>query len=162
IRRDQRLAGFGIVVAATQLVLLCWFALFLAVRHTADERRPDIGLLKLRGAASWRIWSLTAQQSALPMLTGAVLGWLLRDAAAAVLAGGPPSPTAEALRLSIVVSIAVCVGAFAAAVGAEWSTLRAPVAGLLRRVPARTRPVVARLVDLTVVAVAVAGVYQGR
>jgi hypothetical protein len=162
IRRDQRLASFGIIVAATQLVLLCWFALFLAVRHTADERRPDIGLLKLRGAASWRIWSLTAQQSALPMLTGAVLGWGLGFVAAAVLAGGSPKPTADALRLSIVVALGVCVGAFVAALGAEWSTLSASVAGLLRRVPERTRPVVARLVDLSVVAVAVAGVYQGR
>jgi ABC-type antimicrobial peptide transport system permease subunit len=169
IRSDQRLAGTGIVVAATQLVLLCWFALFLAVRHTADERRPDIGLLKLRGAAPWRIWSLAAQQSALPMLTGAVLGWGLGYLAAAVLAGGllAPARTVDsdpglALRLSILAAAVTCVGALVAAVVAEWSTLRAPVAGLLRRVPARTRPVLARLVDLAVVAVAVAGVYQGR
>src|SRR5262249_3114827 len=158
----------GIVVAATQLVLLCWFALFLAVRHTADERRPDIGLLKLRGAAGWRMWSLAAQQSALPMLTGAVLGWGLGYLAAAVLAGGVAAPAATvdsgpavALRWSVLAALVACGGALAAALLAEWSTLRAPVAGLLRRVPARSRPVVAGLVDLAVVAVAVAGVYQG-
>ena len=168
IRRDQRLANLGIVVAACQLVLLCWFALFLAVRHTAEERRPDIGLLRLRGAAPWRIWSLAAQQSALPMLSGAVLGWGLGYLAAAALAGGLLAPArtvdsdpAVALRLSLLAALVTCVGALAAAVLAEWSTLRAPVANLLRRVPARTRPVVAGLIDLAVVAVAVAGVYQG-
>jgi ABC-type antimicrobial peptide transport system permease subunit len=168
VRRDQRLANLGIVVAATQLVLLCWFALFLAVRHTADERRPDIGLLKLRGAVGWRIWSLTAQQSALPMLTGAVLGWGMGYLAAALLAGGLTAPVttvdsdpSAALGWSALAATVACVGALAAAVLAEWSTLRAPVATLLRRVPARGRPVVAGLVDLAVVAVAVAGVYQG-
>jgi hypothetical protein len=50
-----------------QLVLLCWVGLFLAVRHTSDDRQGDIGLLKLRGAPPWRIWALAAQQSALPM-----------------------------------------------------------------------------------------------
>ena len=145
-------------------MLLCWFALFLAVRHTADERRPDIGLLKLRGAAPWRIWSLTAQQSALPMLTGAVVGWVLGYAAAAALAGGG----AEADRGRAAVCplwsvVVVCLGAFVAAVGAEWThAARAggrPAAAGAGPDPPGWRP---DLVDLTVVALAVAGVYQGH
>ena len=168
IRRDQRLVGIGVTVAATQLVVLCWFALFLAVRHTSDERRPDIGLLKLRGTRRWRIWALTAQQSALPMVVGAVLGWGLGYLAAAALAGDlaglaatVDTDPARTLRLSMLAAAGACVGALVAAVVAEWRSLRSPVVGLLRRVPARHRGWRAEVFDLVVVVLAAVGVYQG-
>ena len=169
VRRDQRLVGIGITVAATQLVVLCWFALFLAVRHTSEERRPDIGLLKLRGTASWRVWALMTQQSALPMVVGAVLGWGLGYLAAAALArdltglaATVDTDPARTLRLSMLASAGACVGALVAAAVAEWRSLRAPVVGLLRRVPARHRGWRAEVFDLLVVVVAAVGVYQGR
>jgi hypothetical protein len=169
IRRDQRLVEIGITVAATQLVVLCWFALFLAVRHTSEERRPDIGLLKLRGSANWRVWALTAQQSAWPMVAGAVLGWALGFLGAAALArelGGllttVDTEPARTLRVSVLASAGACVGALVAAVVAEWRSLRSPVVGLLRRVPARHRGWRAEVVDLVVVLLAAVGVYQGR
>jgi putative ABC transport system permease protein len=168
LRADQRLVGLGIGVAATQLVLLCWFVLFLAVRHTSDDQRGDIGLLKLRGTASWRTWAHAAAQSALPMLTGAVIGWGLGYLAAGILAENvagvwhpPESRPAATLGMSAAAAALACLGALAAAVLAEWGVLRLSVIGLLRRVPWRRRGWRAEVGDLVIVALAAAGVYQG-
>lgn len=166
IARDQNLVRVGVGVAVAQLLLLCWFALFLAVRHTAEERRPDIGLLKLRGAAAWRVWALTAEQSAWPMLIGAVVGWVggyLAAVALARLAGGATVPAigGTPLWLSLAAAGVAAFGALASAVIAEWRALGSSVTGLLRRVPARRTGWRADVIDLLVVALAFAGVYQG-
>jgi hypothetical protein len=169
IARDQRLIELGITVAAAQLVLICWVGLFLAVRHTSDDRRGDIGLLKLRGAAPSRIWVLVAQQSALPMVTGTVLGWLLGYFAAAGLArslSGPAGTAAtdpvSSLWLSIVAAAVACLGALVSAVAAEWRALGAPVVTLLRRVPAGHRGWRSDVAELVLVVLALVGVYQGH
>ncbi len=169
IARDRQLIELGITVAAAQLVLICWVGLFLAVRHTSDERRGDIGLLKLRGAAPSRIWALTAQQSALPMVIGAVLGWLLGYLAAAGLARSLSAPAHTAatdpvrsLWLSIAAAALACLGALASAVAAEWRALGAPVVALLRRVPSGHRGWRADVTELVVVLLALVGVYQGH
>jgi hypothetical protein len=163
VGRDQSTARLGVTVAAAQLLLLCWVALFLAARYTADDRRGDIALLKLRGAATWRIWGMTAQQSALPMLAAAVLGWGAGFAAARVLAGGSGhGALASTLLLSLGAAALAGLGALAAAVVAEWASLRSGVSGLLRRVPARRRGWRAEIVDVAVVLLAIAGVYQGH
>jgi hypothetical protein len=161
IGRDQALVTRSVVVAAVQLVLLCWVGLFLAVRHTADERRGDIGLLKLRGSAWWRLWTLAAQPSALPMLAGAGLGWGLGYLVATGLAGEAPDTMSTTLGLSAAAAGVAAVGALIAAVVAERRMLRAPVLDLLRRVPDRGRGWRGGVADLVIVAVAGAGVYQG-
>jgi putative ABC transport system permease protein len=162
IARDQALVTRSVVVAAVQLVLLCWVGLFLAVRHTADERRGDIGLMKLRGSARWRLWTLAAQPSALPMLAGAVLGWGLGYLVATGLAGeSPGGPVATTTGLSAAAAGVAAVGALIAAVVAERRMLLAPVLDLLRRVPDRGRGWRAGVADLVIVAVAGVGVYQG-
>lgn len=168
IDADQRLLELGVTVAATQMVLLCWFVLFLAIRHTSEERRPDIGLLKLRGAAPWRIWSLTALQSAAPMLAGAVAGWGLGFLGATALAGDvsqvahtSDTDVAATVVLSIVAAAAACLGSLLSAVLAEWRALRSSVVTLLRRVPGRRRTWRAEVGDLVIVVVAGIGVYQG-
>jgi hypothetical protein len=164
IQRDQALVTRSVVVAAIQLLLLCWVGLFLAVRHTADERRGDIGLLKLRGSARWRLWTLTAQPSALPMLAGAVLGWGLGYVVAAGIAGGvfaTGGDVATTLGLSAAAAGIAAVGALVTAIVAERGVLGAPVLELLRRVPDRGRGWRGGVADLVIVAVAAAGVYQG-
>ncbi|GAA1749748.1 FtsX-like permease family protein [Luedemannella helvata] len=166
IARDQNLVRVGVGVAVAQLLLLCWFALFLAVRHTAEERRPDIGLLKLRGAAPWRVWALTAEQSAWPMLIGAVLGWAGGYLAARVLAGlaggaALPAIGGTPLWLSLAAAGVAAFGALVSAVIAEWRALGSSVTGLLRRVPARRAGWRADIIDLLIAALALAGVYQG-
>src|SRR5690606_10821729 len=169
IRNDQRLVGLGVLAAAVQLVVLCWFALYLAVRHTSEDRRPDLGLLKLRGAAGWRVAAHTSLQSAIPMLGGAVLGWAVGFLGAAILArefaGLTQTTQTEpvlTLQLSLAASGVACLGALAAALTAESRALRTPVVGLLRRVPPRHRGWRADVVELVVVAVAAGGVYQGH
>src|SRR6266540_3068781 len=123
VERDQRLVYVGVPVAAAQLLLLCWLALFVAVQNTARDRRPDVGLLKLRGSGWLRTFALVAGQSAVPMLAGAVLGHAAGYAAARAVDG-------EVARMTYPLALAATA----------LAVLGALVAGLMRRVPAR-RPV---------------------
>ncbi|WP_345514776.1 FtsX-like permease family protein [Phytohabitans houttuyneae] len=160
VEREQWLVNLGVSVAAVQLLLLCWFALFFAVRHSAEQRRPDIGWLKLRGGARWRVWALVFQQSVLPMLAGAVAGAVAGVALAQLLGEVDPDRTGFAASLSLAAGGAAVLGALIAAVAADRSGMGAGVIDLLRHVPARRRGWRADVIDLVVVVVAVAGVYQ--
>ncbi|MDG4823396.1 hypothetical protein O7635_16185 [Asanoa sp. WMMD1127] len=159
IERERQLVGLGVGVAAVQLLVLCWFGLFFAVRHTAEQRRPDIGLLKLRGAARWRLWHLAIAQSAVPMLVGAVAGAGLGLGGARLAAGQVPEPRSAAL-FSGIAALAALGGALLAAVAADAGGMRAAVTDLLRHVPSRRRGWRAEVVDLVIVLVAAAGLYQ--
>ncbi|BCB87397.1 FtsX-like permease family protein [Phytohabitans suffuscus] len=160
VEREQWLVDLGVSVAAVQLLLLCWFALFFAVRHSAEQRRPDIGWLKLRGGARWRVWALAFQQSVLPMLAGAVAGAAGGFGLARLLGEVDPDRTGYAASLSLAAGGAAVLGALVAAVVADRGGLGAGVIDLLRHVPARRRGWRADVLDLVVVVVAVAGVYQ--
>ncbi|GAA4675631.1 FtsX-like permease family protein [Phytohabitans rumicis] len=160
VEREQRLVNLGVGVAAVELLVLCWFALFFAVRHSAEQRRPDIGLLKLRGGAWWRVWALVFQQSVLPMLAGAVVGAAGGLGLARLLGDVDPDRAALATALSLAAGGAAVLGALVAALAADWRGLGAGVIDLLRHVPARRRGWRADAIDLVVVVVAVAGVYQ--
>jgi len=159
VERDQRLVYVGVPVAAAQLLLLCWLALFVAVQNTARDRRPDVGLLKLRGSGWLRTFALVAGQSAVPMLAGAVLGHAAGYAAARAVDG-------EVARLTYPLALAATalavLGALVAGLMAERRTLHARVTDLMRRVPARRARWTADVVDLVVVAAALAGLYQVR
>jgi putative ABC transport system permease protein len=162
VAREQRLVNLGVGVAAAQLLVLCWFALFFAVRHTAEQRRPDIGLLKLRGSNRWRVWSLTAQQSVLPMVAGAVVGAAAGLGLARLLGGelGDPDRVRLAGLMSLAAVGAAGLGALAAAIAADWRGIGSGVIDLLRHVPPRRRGWRAGVVDLIIAVVAAAGVYQ--
>jgi hypothetical protein len=162
VDREQELLNLGVTVAAVQLLLVCWFALYFAVRHTAEQRRPDIGLVKLRGGARWRVGALVMSQSVLPMLTGALLGIGVGVLAARLLAGGigDPHRFATAATFSLAAAGTAMAGALVAAVLADWRAIGAGVVDLLRHVPPRRRGWRADVVDLVLVAVAGAGVYQ--
>ncbi|GIF67301.1 hypothetical protein Ais01nite_53360 [Asanoa ishikariensis] len=159
IDRERDLVSLGVGVAAVQLLVLCWFGLFFAVRHTAEQRRPDIGLLKLRGAARWRLWHLAIAQSAVPMLFGAVIGAAAGLGMARLVAGNVQE-TGSAAILSGIAALAALAGAVLAAVAADAGGMRAPVTDLLRHVPSRRRGWRAEVVDLVIVLVAAAGLYQ--
>jgi hypothetical protein len=166
IRNDRSLAAGGVWVAAVEMVLLSWFALYLAVRQTSGARRGEIGLLKLRGAARWRIWMLTAQQSALPMLVGTVAGIGLGYLGAAAVAAdtGPLRPQGDwvsTLVMSVAVAVGIALGALIASVVAELRAVQSSVTDLMRRVPSRRTGWRTGLLDLVIVVVAIAGVYQG-
>jgi putative ABC transport system permease protein len=160
VAADRRLVRIGVTVSLVELLGLCWFALFLAARYTALDRRADVGLLKLRGAGRFTLWRLSVGQSVVPMLGGLVLG-----VAVAWVAGLWLSQLAvrsrQAWEFSGAATVAALVGAFVAIGFAEWRTGRAGVNDLLRRVPARRRGLTADVVDLIVVVLAGAAAYQG-
>ncbi|ROO62187.1 hypothetical protein EDC02_4158 [Micromonospora sp. Llam0] len=162
IARHRQLVELGVAVAAGQLLLLSWFALFFAVRHTAEHRRRDLGLVKLRGGARWRVWLLTVGQSGLPMIVGALVGAAAGLVAARLLAGAGPDPeqVGSAARLALAATGTAVAGALVAAIAADLRNARAGVVDLLRHVPARQRGWRADVVDLIAVAVAGAGLYQ--
>ncbi|MEV4621313.1 FtsX-like permease family protein [Asanoa sp. NPDC049573] len=159
IDRERDLVALGVGVAAVQLLVLCWFGLFFAVRHTAEQRRPDIGLLKLRGAARWRLWYLAIAQSAVPMVLGAVGGTALGLGVARLVAGNV-TDSGTAAVMSGIAALAALVGAVLAAVAADAGGMRTPVTDLLRHVPSRRRGWRAEVVDLVIVLIAAAGLYQ--
>ncbi|HEY7225580.1 MAG TPA: FtsX-like permease family protein, partial [Micromonosporaceae bacterium] len=174
---DRLLVVLGVGIGTVQLVLLCWVGLFLAVRHTSQERRLDIGLFKLRGARTRRVWALVALQSGLPMLAGTVVGVVVGFAAAAGLAnsvGGSVRagvwgvarssvvPVAVTVWVSVAAAVVAGLGGLVAALAAEGRTIRTPVGDLLRGVPARQRGWRASVAELVVVVLAGAGVYQAR
>lgn len=166
IRTDRREVRDGVMVAAIELVLLSWFVLFLAVRQASVARRVDIGLLKLRGGPRWQVWAVAGQQSAIPMLAGVVTGVALGYLAAAALARSRaalhPPDLGTTLAQSLMAAALVGVGTLIAAVVAEMSAVRSPVLSLIRRVPGRRAGWRAPVADLVVVAIALAGVYQGH
>ena len=92
---DQQLVYFGVPVGAVQLIVLCWFALFLAVRQTGEERRLDVAKLKLHGSRRRDLWLLVAGQSAVPLLAGGLVGLVLGPFLARLAAG---DVTGAALR----------------------------------------------------------------
>jgi putative ABC transport system permease protein len=174
IARDRLFVALGVTVGAGQLVLVSWVALFLAVRHTAEERRADIGLLKLRGTPPRRLGTLIGLSSGLPMLAGTVVGAAAGFVGAAAFAYrsapdlGPLAltrtgaiPVGDTLLLSLLAAVVAGLGGLAVAMVAESRLLRAPVVDLLRRVPGGHRGWRADVLDLVVVVIAGAGVYQG-
>ncbi|MDG4828854.1 hypothetical protein O7627_05980 [Solwaraspora sp. WMMD1047] len=161
VTRERHLLELGVSIAAAQLLLLCWCALYFAVRHTGEARRADIGLLKLRGGTRRRAWNLAVAQSAVPMLAGALVGAAAGALGAWLFAGGitEPDQIQLALGLSGVAGAAALAGALIAVCLPDLHWLGRDVTDLLRRVPQR-RGWRADVTDLVVVAVAVAGIYQ--
>src|SRR6266545_1883389 len=49
VARSQSLFRLGVGTGAGQLLLFCWFLLFLTLRASATEQRPETGWLALRG-----------------------------------------------------------------------------------------------------------------
>jgi hypothetical protein len=141
VSADQQRVAVGTTVAGAPLVVLCWFVIFLAVAQTAQARRPELALVKLRGAAVLDRWWLSAAESVVPLVVGAVVGFVVGPLA--VLAYGRmtlahPAPvefTGTGLRYAAV----ALVGALTAGLLALRRDLAAPIADLMRRAT-RTMP----------------------
>jgi putative ABC transport system permease protein len=160
---DQIRVIRGVPVTVLELLVLCWFALYLSVRYASFERRTDIGLLKLRGAARTRTLALVLGQSAVPMLVGGAVGLAAGVLLARPQSGSISAGTARLADLSSVGAAAVAVlGALVAAFIAERRAVAAPVITLLRRVPARTPGWKAGVIDGALVCLALVGEYQVR
>ncbi|MEU8817100.1 ABC transporter permease [Actinoplanes sp. NPDC048796] len=163
--RGSRLAvAEGVLVAAGQTLLLAWFAVGLAGRFTGRDRRSDAGLLKLRGTTYGAILRLAAGQHLVPLAGGALIGWLAGPLVAWPFAGGWPVPVELwiAALLSLAAVLAVTLVGLAVLVTVDAIATRAPVAVLLRRVPAHRRDWRSGVVDVALVALAAGAVFQAR
>ncbi|MEV6493580.1 FtsX-like permease family protein, partial [Actinoplanes sp. NPDC051633] len=164
VARDRATIRRGVLVATLEILVMAWFAIGLTGRYTGCNRRGDAALLKLRGSSRRRTFGLTLGQHAVPMLAGAVLGGPAGLLAARLLAG-PIEDVGErgtAVLWCAVVVLGFLVGGLLVLAAVEAAVLRRPVAELLRQVPSGRRDWRADVVDLGLVAVAVAAVYQAR
>ncbi|RLP92570.1 MULTISPECIES: FtsX-like permease family protein [unclassified Micromonospora] len=162
LQREQLAAG--VTLGAGLLVLLCWLVLFVAVSSAADERRPEQGLLLLRGVQRRRLWALAIGEHAVPVLVAIPLGCLGGLAAADLLAAQTLPARADVMVDATVIGYAAvgAAGALTAVLLAQVRALSAPVVDLLRRVPARMRGWRATVGDIVAVSIAVAAVVQLR
>jgi putative ABC transport system permease protein len=163
INDDRSHLADGLAVAAGRLVLLCGFALFLAIRHTTTAGRRDLGLIRLRGVRRWRTWFVMVAPTVLPMLGGAIVGAGLGLLGARLLAG--PVKDSGHLQLALLgvaaAVVAVVVGALIIAAVAQSQASRTDVNDLLRATPAaahRRRAV--DIVEIVVLLLAAVGVWQ--
>ncbi|MFI6271970.1 FtsX-like permease family protein [Micromonospora zamorensis] len=154
----------GVALGAGLLVLLCWLVLFVAVGSAADQRRPEQGLLLLRGVQRRRLWALAIGEHAVPVLVAIPLGCLAGLAAAKLLAAHTLPTHVDVAVDATTIGFATigAVGALAAVLLAQARMMSAPVVDLLRRVPARVRGWRATIGDVVAVSIAVAAVVQLR
>ncbi len=159
---DVAAASFAVTAA---LVLLAWFALFLVVSATSEERSGEVALAKLRGMGAPSVFVFGLAEPLLLLLAAAPVGLAVAYAinvfvtANAMAVGTDTSISASAL-LALGVGF---VGGLAAATLASRRTLTAPVIEQLRRTGGR-RARLARsvAVDAFAVALLAAGIYQLR
>lgn len=165
LHRDRVTIRDGVVTAAVQTLVLTWFAVGLAGRYTGRDRRADAALLKLRGATRLGTLRLVWGQHLVPLLAGALLGAPAGYLLARLLAGPvtDPGDRRAALLLSLAAVAAVLAGGLLVLAVLEALVLRRPVPDLLRGAGAATSATWrSGLVDLLLVAVAGAAVYQSR
>ncbi|GIE90683.1 FtsX-like permease family protein [Actinoplanes regularis] len=155
---SDRLAR-AVLLAAVPALLLGWYAISLAGRYTARDRRRDAALLKLRGGARRRLLTLLSGQHLAPLLAGGLLGAAAGLAAARLLTG--PGPLVTALWSLVAVAVVLVVALFTLTV-ADLLLIRTPVGSLQREVPPARGGRAALLADVLLVAVAAGAVYQAR
>ncbi|GAB3826545.1 hypothetical protein ACFPIJ_06615 [Dactylosporangium cerinum] len=136
VAADRRGVRRGLLLVELQVLLVGGIAVAVAAAYAAQERRADAARMAIRGLPPWRILTGTAGQSLLPLLVGAA--W------------------AVALRPWLWQALAIAVGVV---VAVEWPATRAGVPALLRVVQPR-RPLVAATLEVCVLALGAAAVYQ--
>jgi ABC-type multidrug transport system fused ATPase/permease subunit len=164
IAADRAAIRLGVLVSLVQVLILSWFAIGLAGRYTGRDRRGDAALLKLRGSTRGAMLRLAWGQHLVPLIAGALVGLPLGYLLARVLAGPvvAAGDRRAALLLSVGAAVAVLVGGLLVLALVEALVLRLPVAALLRQVGSARGDWRAGLIDLLLLAVAVAAVYQVR
>lgn len=161
IAAEQRDVGRGVGVAVAVLLLLTWFAWGVVLRATVTQLRRDLGWWRLHGVPSARGWLLALSQSAVPVISGALLGGAAGVGLARALYAEPdPDRVALAWRLTPALLGVVVLGGLVTAVASQVGTLRTPVRDLIRRVPPRSGRWRRSLLDSAVVLLAVAAVGQ--
>jgi putative ABC transport system permease protein len=164
IVRDRGTILDGISASGAQLLILTWFALGLAGWYTLRDRRADAALLKLRGVSRSGRLRLALGQHLVPLTLGALIGAPLGYLTAWALAG--PVPVAVDQRTALIWSAlavaAVLTGGVTVLAAVEATMLGRPVSALLQRAGSGRGAWRPALVDLVLLAVAAAALYQVR
>jgi hypothetical protein len=162
VEDSQRALTNGVVVGAGQLILICGFVLLLAVGYTAVERRPQTALAALRGVPSRHRFLLAAGPNAVLMLAAApvgfAVGWLV--VGAAVRLGLDDRVPVQTTPTTYAVAGGTLLLVLVASMVAEWRVQSGAVLQALRQTPPRRRGWRGDVVDLLVVALAIAAAYQ--
>ena len=144
----------SLIVATLPLIAICWYVMFLAIVGAVQHRRGELAVTALRGVPGRLRWWLPNAETMVPVLAGAIpgflFGYVVTAALAAWLLPGAPlvTPTLPAIGLAVL----SVVGALLTVVIAQWRVTREPVSNLLRQVMRRGESNAARAVE------AVAGV----
>ncbi|GAA3454903.1 hypothetical protein [Dactylosporangium matsuzakiense] len=146
IAADRQVVARGVLLAAAQLAVIGWLAMAVAARYAAEARRSDAAQLALRGARRWRLLAATGGQTGVPLAAGALAGALI-----GVLADGPA-------RLPI--AGGVLAAALLSAVLADWRTTGLPVERLLHAAAPRPPRLGTAVVEVCVLGLAGASIYQ--
>ncbi|MFC4036845.1 hypothetical protein ACFO1B_00285 [Dactylosporangium siamense] len=136
VAADRRGVRRGLLLIELQVLLCGGISIAVAAAYAAQERRADAARMAIRGLPPWRILAGTAGQSLLPLLVGAAWAVAVRPV------------LWQALAVAVVVVVA-----------AEWPATRASVPALLRVVQPR-RPLVAATLEVCVLALGAAAVFQ--
>jgi putative ABC transport system permease protein len=146
IDRDRRTLREVVPLAAVPLLGLGWFLLYFAVSYTADRRRGEIGLVRLRGTGRIRRWVLALGDGVLAVLAGTALAFLIGVAAGATWRYG----------------LLALLGGLLAVALAGRRTFAGPVVELLRQVPPRSARWRAATAEGVLLVLAAAAVVQLR
>jgi putative ABC transport system permease protein len=164
IVRDRATILDGVTASGAQLLILTWFALGLAGWYTLRDRRADAGLLKLRGVSRFGRLRLALGQHLVPLVAGVLIGAPAGYLLALLLAG--PVPVAvdreAALAYSAAAVAAVLAGGLVVLAAVEATVLGRPVSALLQRAASGRGSWRPALVDMALLAVAAAAIYQAR
>jgi hypothetical protein len=161
ISANRALVGQVVPVAAVPLIVLCLFVIYLAVAAGTEQRRPEFGLLALRGVPRGPTWLLALGPTVVPVLIGAPIGYVLGLVAVDAFAAATLPAAVEApLTLDYLPQAALALaGALLAGAWGQRQLFRSAVAPLVRRIPPRAHTagsVTAAAVAVTLAAVAVA------
>jgi putative ABC transport system permease protein len=161
IDHDRSSAVTVIALAVIPLLLLACFVLFLVVAYGLQDRRTEVGMVRLRGVHVGSRWLLAVGEPVIPVLAAIPIGYaagvgLTAIATTTTVTG---SDTVVIGLLSWKFLLYALIAIAAAIVAAHQRTLAARVAELLRNVPTRTRWRTATA-EFVVVAIAAAAVVQ--
>jgi hypothetical protein len=160
IDADRRTLREVLPDGAAALIVIACFVLFLAAAYAVGDRAGELGVIRLRGVWAPDRWWLGAGESLLPVLlgvpSGLVVGGALATGAAAATLGttGAITVTGGTLGGATIAAMIVAV------LSAHVRPLAAPVADLLRRVPARVRGWRAATAQAVVASLAAVSVAQ--
>lgn len=158
-RSAVRLASY---LFGLQLLFLVWYVLFLITASSSDARSNDVALAKLRGLRTRRVCALGVGEPLILVLAAVPLGLaaavlMARLAASALLSPDTTLRAGGDLALSILVALAgACVAAGLGVVRA----VREPVLDQLRRAVPATSMRRVLVVEVVVVSLAVAALWQ--